>query len=254
MSCLCPFKPSVYLICRLYRSHGASPPPLLLPFKPFNSPLLFFSLSSDYLLRQAKRRRRCILDNIWYRGLKSPRNRPGVQAREEVACPMKRIQPIASTVAWDFCPVYWPVWMHLGLNKNRFWFLNFEEAPSIWGSHFKFLCISVQSFSEILRISKKDWHEDSVANPSPRTGDSAANPSQRIGDSVANHSRRFFDSLRNIYTLKGVSQRTANQKSTKIGEPQAQLPILLWDSKNLRECLAWNASELKIIIKSKEHH
>jgi hypothetical protein len=30
-----------------------------------------------------------------------------------------------------FGPVYWPVWMHLGLNKNRFWFLNFEEAPLI---------------------------------------------------------------------------------------------------------------------------
>jgi hypothetical protein len=30
-----------------------------------------------------------------------------------------------------FGPVYWPVWMHLGLNKNRFWFLNFEEVSSI---------------------------------------------------------------------------------------------------------------------------
>jgi hypothetical protein len=28
-------------------------------------------------------------------------------------------------------PVYWPVWMHLGLNENRFWFFNFEEAPLI---------------------------------------------------------------------------------------------------------------------------
>jgi hypothetical protein len=54
-------------------------------------------------------------------------------------------------------PVYWSVWMHLGLNKNRFWFLNFEEAPSKWGSHFKFWCVSVQTFSEILRISEKDW-------------------------------------------------------------------------------------------------
>jgi hypothetical protein len=56
-----------------------------------------------------------------------------------------------------FGPVYWPVWMHLGLNKNRFWFLNFEEAPAIWGSHFKFWCVSFQTFSEILRISEKDW-------------------------------------------------------------------------------------------------
>jgi hypothetical protein len=30
-----------------------------------------------------------------------------------------------------FEPVYWPVWMHLGLNKNRVWFLNFKGAPSI---------------------------------------------------------------------------------------------------------------------------
>jgi hypothetical protein len=30
-----------------------------------------------------------------------------------------------------FGPVFWPVWMHIGLNKNRFWFLNFKEAPSI---------------------------------------------------------------------------------------------------------------------------
>ncbi len=30
-----------------------------------------------------------------------------------------------------FGPLYWPVWMHIGLNKNRFWFLNFKEAPSI---------------------------------------------------------------------------------------------------------------------------
>ncbi len=56
-----------------------------------------------------------------------------------------------------FGPVYWPVWMHLGLNMNRFWFLDFEEAPSIWGSHFKFWCVSVQTFSEILRISEKGW-------------------------------------------------------------------------------------------------
>ncbi len=56
-----------------------------------------------------------------------------------------------------FGHVCWPVWMHLGLNKNRLWFLNFKEAPSIWDSHFKFWCVSVQTFSEILRISEKDW-------------------------------------------------------------------------------------------------
>jgi hypothetical protein len=133
-----------------------------------------------------------------------------------------------------FGPVYWPVWMHLGLNKNRFWFLNFKGAPLKWGRHFKFLCVSVQTFSEILL-----WE----------TGDSVvANHSPRTGDSVANHSRRFYDSPRNISTLSSVSRRTANQNSTKIWEPQAQLPIILRDSKNLWECLAWNASKLKISI------
>jgi hypothetical protein len=56
-----------------------------------------------------------------------------------------------------FGPVYWPVWMRLGLKKNRFWFLNFKGAPLIWGRHFKFLCVSVQTSSEILLISEKDW-------------------------------------------------------------------------------------------------
>ncbi len=79
---------------------------------------------------------------------------------------------------------------------------------------------------------------DSVANPSPRTGDSVANPFPRTGDAVANHSQRFYDSPINIYSLSSVSQRTANQKSMKIGEPHAQLPIHLRDSKNLGECLA----------------
>jgi hypothetical protein len=54
-----------------------------------------------------------------------------------------------------FGPVYWPVWMHLGLNKNRFLFLNFKGAPSTCGRHFKFLCVSVQTFSEILRIPRR---------------------------------------------------------------------------------------------------
>jgi hypothetical protein len=59
--------------------------------------------------------------------------------------------------------------------------------------------------------------EDSVDNPSPRTGDSVANPSQR-----------FLESPRNIYTLSSVSRRTANLKSTKIRE------LLTKDYENLR--------------------
>jgi hypothetical protein len=30
-----------------------------------------------------------------------------------------------------FGPFHWPIWMNLDPNKNRFWFLNFGEAPSI---------------------------------------------------------------------------------------------------------------------------
>jgi hypothetical protein len=98
--------------------------------------------------------------------------------------------------------------------------------------------------------------EDSVANPSPTTGDLVANPSLRTGDSVANPAWRFYESHpRNIFTLSSVPWRTANQKSMKIGDPQAQLPILLHDSKNLGECLARNASKLKNnYLTSKEHH
>ncbi len=65
-----------------------------------------------------------------------------------------------------------------------------------------------------------------------------ANPSLRTKESVANPSQRFYESPRNIYTLSSIAQRTAKQNSTKIGEPQAQLPIFLRDSKNLRERVA----------------
>jgi hypothetical protein len=53
-------------------------------------------------------------------------------------------------------PAVWPEWMRLGLSVNRLWFENFHEAPSIFGSYFKFWCASYQTFSEIRRISEKD--------------------------------------------------------------------------------------------------
>jgi hypothetical protein len=46
-----------------------------------------------------------------------------------------------------FRPAFWPVWMRPGLNVNRLWFFNFYEAPSIFGSYFKFWCASYQTFS-----------------------------------------------------------------------------------------------------------
>jgi hypothetical protein len=30
-----------------------------------------------------------------------------------------------------FGPVFWAVWMYLGPNVNRFWFLNFNDVPLI---------------------------------------------------------------------------------------------------------------------------
>jgi hypothetical protein len=35
-------------------------------------------------------------------------------------------------------PVFWAVRMYLGLNVNRLWFLNFNDAPLILDNYFKF--------------------------------------------------------------------------------------------------------------------
>jgi hypothetical protein len=37
-----------------------------------------------------------------------------------------------------FRPVFWPVWIYLGLNGNRFWFFNFKEGSLIFDSYFKY--------------------------------------------------------------------------------------------------------------------
>jgi hypothetical protein len=37
-----------------------------------------------------------------------------------------------------FWPVFWPVWIHLGLKMNRLCFLNFNGAPLILDNYFKF--------------------------------------------------------------------------------------------------------------------
>jgi hypothetical protein len=56
-----------------------------------------------------------------------------------------------------FVPVFWAVWMYLGLNVNRMLFLNFNDTPLILDNYFKFWRFSDQTFSKILRISVKDW-------------------------------------------------------------------------------------------------
>jgi hypothetical protein len=37
-----------------------------------------------------------------------------------------------------FVSFFWLKWNYLGLNKNHFWFFNFEDEPSILDIHFKF--------------------------------------------------------------------------------------------------------------------
>jgi hypothetical protein len=55
-----------------------------------------------------------------------------------------------------FGPVHWPVLMHLGLNKNSFWFLNLKELHQYAADMLSFYEFR-QTFSEILRISEQDW-------------------------------------------------------------------------------------------------
>ncbi len=76
-----------------------------------------------------------------------------------------------------------PVWMRLGLNRKRFWFLSFKEALSILDRHFKFSCVSCQTLateSAVLRLFKLEAslrHANVVEEYSWRTEDSVANPS-----------------------------------------------------------------------------
>ncbi len=141
-----------------------------------------------------------------------------------------------------FRPVFWPVWIYLGLNGNRFSLLNFKEGSLIFDSYFKYLCVSCQTFSEICRISEKDWQLSSrffnfslfwVSGP-PRN---AANG--------VNTSRRFVESPRMIDNLfRGSPRLFFNNISVSL----IQLSILLGGSTNLQEGLVWNASILKIIV------
>ncbi len=55
-----------------------------------------------------------------------------------------------------YWPVFLPVCLHLGLNVNCFWFLNFDNVPSILDHYLKFWWVSDQTLSEILRILEKD--------------------------------------------------------------------------------------------------
>ncbi len=113
-----------------------------------------------------------------------------------------------------FGPVFWPVWLDLGLNMNRFWFLSFNEAPSIWDRHFKFWCVSCQTFSEILRISEKDWQ----LNP-------------RFSEIYLN-CKLLWDTL---MLWKNILGEPRTQLPILLQELGTRLPIFFRDFKNLRE-------------------
>ncbi len=37
-----------------------------------------------------------------------------------------------------FTVIFWLEWIYLGLNENRYWFLNFKDCSSILDSYFKY--------------------------------------------------------------------------------------------------------------------
>jgi hypothetical protein len=89
--------------------------------------------------------------------------------------------------------VFWLEWIYLGLIGNRFWFLNFKEGSSILDSYFKYWCVSYQTFSDIWRISEKDWQL------SPRFSNFSffwvSGPPRNAAKGV-NTFRSFYESLR----------------------------------------------------------
>ncbi len=128
-----------------------------------------------------------------------------------------------------FTVIFWLEWIYLGLNENRYWFLNFKEGFSILDSYFKYWCVPYQTFSEIRRISEKDsqlspWFSNfsffwvsgpprNVAKgrqyfseilrisendwqPIPRFSENVLQQHKRVHKTVLNPSRRFYKSPR----------------------------------------------------------
>ncbi len=140
---------------------------------------------------------------------------------------------------------FWLERIYLGLNENRYWFLNFEECSSILDIYFKHCCVPYQTFSEIRRISEKDWQISPrffnfsffwVSGP-PRNATKGVNTSRRFYESPRMSDNQFRGSPRMFFNNKSVSLR--------------QLSILLGDSKYLREGLVWSTPKLKIAAKNR---
>jgi hypothetical protein len=134
---------------------------------------------------------------------------------------------------------------YLGLKENRYRFLNFKECSSILDIYFKFWCVPYQTFSEILRISEKDWQLCPlfsnfyffwVSGP-PRNTTKGVNTSRRFVESPRMIDNQFRGSPRMFFNNISVSLR--------------QLSILLGDSTNLREGLVWSTPKLKIATENR---
>ncbi len=142
-----------------------------------------------------------------------------------------------------FTIIFWLEWIYLGLNENRYWFLNFKEGSSILDSYFKYWCVPYQTFSEIPRISEKDWQLG------PRFSNFSffwVSGSPRNAAKGVNTSRRFVESPRMINNHFRSSPRMFN-----ISVSLRQLSILLGDSTNLREGLVWSTPKLKIAARNR---
>jgi hypothetical protein len=123
-----------------------------------------------------------------------------------------------------FTVIFWLEWIYLGLNENRYWFLNFKEDSSILNSYFKYWCVPYQTFSEIRRISENDWQL------SPRFSNFSffwvSGPPRNAAKGV-NTSRRFVESPRMIDNqFRGSPRMFFNNRSVSL----RQLSILLRDS------------------------
>ncbi len=125
-------------------------------------------------------------------------------------------------------------------------FLNFKEGSSILDSYFKYWCVPYQTFSEILRISEKDWQLGPrfsnfssfwVSGP-PRNAAKSVNTSGRFYESPRMIDNQFRGSLRMFFNNISVSLK--------------QMSILLGDSTNLREGLVWSTPKLKITAKNRK--
>ncbi len=114
-----------------------------------------------------------------------------------------------------FCPIFLPLWINLGLNVNRFCFFRYSNVSSILDNYLKFWCVSGQTFSEIPRISDKDWQL-----------------TPRFFKKVFMYYKLLWDTLMLLNNILG-DQRT--WLPVLLRGPRTQLSILLGNSMNLRE-------------------